>query len=389
MMTSLKIALVLFFSWCAVEAHAQVARPPQFVNLAFDGSKSPSMWRDTLSFAKTQDLKFTYFMSGVYFIDQGSRNLYDAPRNGIGKSAIGFGGSATDIRNRNQWVEAAINSGHEIAGHANGHFDGSSWSLNNWLYELEHFSLFLVRAQETYGGVQKPQRWKTLFTDEMWGFRAPQLGHNPALFQALQASGYLYDTSKVQRMDYWPQKSELGVWNFPLAGLRMAYSGKNTLSMDYNMYVAQSGGKPGDPVNFQRWEDEVVETYLNYFKHNYYGNRAPVDIGHHFSLWNGGIYWRGLQRVAAAVCHLPEVVCGTYQDLMAFLSKKSKQEIQAYQAGQFPKFTQQGLLPASFHPVLLKTFADPELSPEELEQLAKQACPSESHLEEDQGDFAL
>jgi peptidoglycan/xylan/chitin deacetylase (PgdA/CDA1 family) len=373
----------------AAQGQNSVRRPPQFVNLAFDGSKSARMWRDTLDFAHNNSVKFTYFMSSVYFISNNSRNIYNAPRHGLGRSAIGFGGTAADIQNRNAWVEAAMARGHEMAGHANGHFDGSSWSLDNWLYELEHFSLFMVRAEQQYGGVRQPRAWRQLFESRMLGFRAPQLGHNQQMFRALQHTGYRYDTSKVQRMDYWPQKDANGVWNFPLAGVRMAYSGRNTLSMDYNMYVAQSGATQGDPANFQYWEDEVVETYLNYFRHNYYGNRAPVDIGHHFSLWNGGIYWRALQRVAQAVCHLPEVVCGTYQDMMAFLDSKPSQEIQAYQAGRFAKFQRQALLPEPIRPASLREFSDPELSAQELEELSHQACPSEAHQEDLSLDFEI
>ncbi len=74
------------------------------------------------------------------------------------------------------------------------------------------------------------------------GFRAPLLGHDEATYEALAAKHFTYDTSKTNEMGYWPQR-ERGIWNFPLAQLRIAGTGKRTLSMDYNFYFAQSGGK--------------------------------------------------------------------------------------------------------------------------------------------------
>ena len=82
-------------------------------------------------------------------------------------------------------------------------------------------------------------------------------------------------------MDYWPQKIN-GIWNFPLADLRIYDTGKPTLSMDYNFYYSQSGGKP-DLKNAGKFREEMFNTYLAYFETNYYGNRAPIHIGHHFS----------------------------------------------------------------------------------------------------------
>src|SRR5262249_31924984 len=69
---------------------------------------------------------------------------------------------------------------------------------------------------------------------------------------------------------------------------------------------------------------------------NYFGNRAPVHIGHHFSLWNGGAYWNAMQAFAKNVCGLPEVQCVTYKDLQAFMDKNAANRA-AYMAGNFTK----------------------------------------------------
>lgn len=371
--------LLLLLLLMPAYAQAQVERPPQYVSLAFDGSKSTSMWKSTLDFARQNDIKFTYFVSSVYFIDNANKRTYVAPKLGAGKSAIGFGGTAEDIKARNAWMEKAIAEGHEMAGHANGHFDGSKWSLQDWLNELAQFQLFMFEAPK-YGGVKNMQIWDYAYSNPSFGFRAPQLGHNASMFKALKSTGYKYDTSKIKRMDQWPVKNSDGLWEFALAGLKMSRSGKNTASMDYNLYVAQSGGTKGNASNYKKWEDEVFETYMNYFKNNYLGNRAPIDIGHHFSLWNGGIYWNAMQRFAQAVCHLPEVICGTYQDLLSFVESKPSSMLQAYQNGNFKKMSSNAM-PAMLHRMSTKSFGG-ELAPSELEELQHQLCPPEAHAED-------
>ncbi len=361
-----------------------VDRPPQFINLAFDGSKSTRMWQETTRFAQQHNIKFTYFISGVYFLSNQNRNSYQGPGRSAGRSDIGFGGTAEDIQIRNQWVEHAYRSGHEIASHANGHFNGSSWSAQSWLNELIQFENFLQAAPSQYGGFRQPRNWQRYVDRNLVGFRAPLLGKSSGMYQALQNQGYVYDTSRVEAATYWPRVVN-GLWNFPLASLRMAYSNKRTLSMDYNMYVAQSGGSAGSSANYQQWENEVYETYLRYFKNNYIGNRAPIDIGHHFSLWNGGIYWRAMQRFAQTVCHLPEVVCGTYTELVHFLNRNND-KIASYQAGSFPRASVDQL-PPSLQRISLhqkSDFYNETMTPELIEELESQVCPSEAHLEEDE-----
>ena len=355
-----------------------VERPPQYVNLAFDGSKSTRMWKNTTDFANAENIKFTYFISGVYFISDANKRFYKGPRRNAGSSDIGFGGSPAHVKARANWVNFAYSKGHEIAAHANGHFDGSRWSINEWASELQQFMNVLSIAPQNYGG-PRLNAWNRILNNII-GFRAPLLGKNQSMYSALAQSDYAYDTSRVRPANHWPQVVS-GVWNFPLASLRMAYSGKRTLSMDYNMYVAHSDGKKGSAANYDRWENEVYLTYLKYFKANYIGNRAPLDIGHHFSQWNGGIYWRAMQRFARTVCGIPEVICGTYTDLLDFLNKKGAGTIQQYQAGKFPRASATNL-PASIQQITDINWADEALTPEIIKQLESQVCPSEAHMDD-------
>ena len=124
------------------------------------------------------------------------------------------------------------------------------------------------------------------------------------------------------------------MWNFPLAEVVIAGTGKKTLSMDYNFYYAQSRGEP-DYAHSDLFEQQMYDTYVNYFNNNYNGNRAPIHIGHHFSKWNNGAYWRAMQRFAAAVCAQPEVECINYRELTEYMDKVPNSVIDQWQQGNF------------------------------------------------------
>ncbi len=123
------------------------------------------------------------------------------------------------------------------------------------------------------------------------------------------------------------------MWNFPLAQVRVVGSGKRTLSMDYNFYYTQSGGT-SKAENKELYKKEMLDTYMKYFQDNYFGNRAPVHIGHHFSKWNGGAYWEAMQAFTKRVCGLPEVKCVTYNELVKFMEAHVADRAK-YQAGSF------------------------------------------------------
>jgi hypothetical protein len=86
----------------------------------------------------------------------------------------------------------------------------------------------------------------------------------------------------------------------------------------------------------------MIDTYRKYFADNYYGNRAPVHIGHHFSKWNGGAYWNAMKTFAKEVCAKPEVKCVTYKELAAFLETRTPDQLKDYKNGAFPKLPRPG-----------------------------------------------
>src|SRR5262245_49952572 len=90
-------------------------RPPQFVLLAFDGSLNNAFCDESRAFAKDAKVKFTYFISGTYFIPNAQKRQYVGPHgHGPGSSEIGFGGDLGSIALRFKNVQAAADDGHEI-----------------------------------------------------------------------------------------------------------------------------------------------------------------------------------------------------------------------------------------------------------------------------------
>lgn len=319
-----------------------VERPPQIVVLAFDGSKSTAMWQETRDFAATmtragKPLKFTYFINAAYYIADAYKRTYIAPAAGAGVSAIGFGGAVGDVLARFEQTNFAFLDGHEIANHATGHFDGTQWSEAQWRSELaQFFSLLanLFQVNQVAPPASFPGGW-ALRREDFVGFRAPQLGRNPAMYVALAGERALYDTSKTARPTVWPRRED-GLWQFPLGEIEIAGTTRRTLSMDYNFYYVQSQARE-DLAHASAYEEQMLQSYFRYFDGNYNGTRAPLNIGHHFSKWNGGAYWRAMQRFAEAACGLPEVQCVDYRALLRFMNSRAPGDIAAYERGQFAR----------------------------------------------------
>lgn len=333
--TALTVASVSSTAWST-----QLLRPPQFVVLSFDGSKSIRKWQETRQFARENNLKFTYFISGVYYIKGANKNLYVNPTHGIGKSAIGFGGDGADIKQRIYETLKTEKEGNEIASHVNGHYGnaGKFWNLSQWQSEFDQFFRFLsdifsINALSAEGNLSS--EWASMLSRSNHGLRAPMLEYNDDMYRVMADENMSYDTSQVWKQGTWPlRKPGTNIWITPLNGLGIAGTAKRTLSMDYNFYYSQSGGKD-DLKNAELYSQQMLDTYMAYFKNNYNGNRAPVIIGHHFSDWNGGAYWRAMQTFAKTVCHMEEVKCVTHSELVKYLNENTA-NIAKYQKSEFP-----------------------------------------------------
>ncbi|MEM9695861.1 MAG: hypothetical protein AAGA56_25180, partial [Myxococcota bacterium] len=117
------------------------------------------------------------------------------------------------------------------------------------------------------------------------GFRAPFLAGNSGLVHALLKRRYLYDASQVSPPGNPLRLSVAGLTGRAMLGFAlMQHRGTRTIPMDYNYYRAGVGEKQM-VADYQR---SIVRTAQSRGRH-------PWGVGHHFSLWRDGAYWRALQ----------------------------------------------------------------------------------------------
>lgn len=367
------VALSLIAPHLASAQVNPVKRPPQFVLLAFDGSYNNDVWEYSRNFTKTKkqqgtDVRFTFFINPSYLLteDSSSNRHYHAPhKSRPGTSNIGWGDNNKDVGLRVDQMNEAFREGHEIASHTVGHYNGSQWSADQWTSEFRQFDDILLNFFRYNNMGPSPMGYnRLLFTKDIVGFRAPQLGYNNALYSIMPSFGFSYDTSKATTDEtYWPRKNR-GLWNFPLAQVKEPGGGRRWISMDYNFCfrdsarilsespetlkltlkkangkVVKNGDKSCLNVITDNQKKEVKNNMMNiyraYFNMNYYGNRAPIHIGHHFSSWMKGAYLEAFFQFANEVCSKPEVKCVTYAELQQFMDNQQKSQIDALQAGKF------------------------------------------------------
>lgn len=363
------------FTFAGKAQAKSVERPPQFVIFAFDGSYTNEVWKYSRDFTKRQkqygvDNRFTFFINPVYLVAPEKKSIYKAPT-GYNGSAIGWGDDKQDVAARIDEMNEAFLEGHEIANHAVGHHDGSKWSKDDWDLELKQFNYILDNVFNINGITRTKKGYTDLKFDyrrDVVGFRAPLLGFSNGLWPALKNVGIKYDTSQKAAETYWPRKVN-GLWNFPLALIQEPGSDRKWVSMDYNFCYRDSlrirteepsvmSFKASDPMlgvvkgngdkNCLRSIPErqkkavkanMMNLYRSYFAKNYYGNRAPLHIGHHFSQWMSGAYFEAFFEFANEVCSKPEVKCVTYKELMEYMEEQPSSKIDAFERGQFAKLT--------------------------------------------------
>ena len=298
---------------------------PQFVLLSFDGSKSVDMLNETLAFeqkmqTEQKPLHFTYFINAAYFLTQDNSDLYKAPDQATGTSNIGWSSSAQDIPLRVAAFNTAFAEGNDIGSHSAGHFDGSAWTYDEWNQEFNSFTSLMANVQQN----NPSQKIDTpTFLTGINGFRAPNLGVNSNLYKVLGDLHFAYDGSGVSAIDAWPSKDSYGVWHIPLSTVFLGANIHPVIAMDYNEWMRQSNVQEiavkGTPL-WTSYFNEVETAYMNLFNTHYNGNRGPVVIGDHFSKWNDGVYWEAMKTLAENVCGMPNVRCGTFKDLVAYMN---------------------------------------------------------------------
>jgi peptidoglycan/xylan/chitin deacetylase (PgdA/CDA1 family) len=347
------LSLLLLWNFVSVKAFA-AERPPQFVMMAFDNCQENETWKGVDQFLTEMNsvdqnrLRFTFFVSGVGFLTDSARTQYVDPLLRRGKSNINFGGSKQDILQRISFMNKVFNEGNEIASHAVGHFDGSKWTSAQWHHEFSQFVNILRNLADLNGflGADRDQARLAFSPFDISGFRAPYLGGSKDLIRVIQDVGYDYDTSDVDAnydAPKWPSRyvvdGKPGPWSFGLSWVKPQNLPQQIPAMDYNFCFRQAGGCPEKYPDTLRGAEKdganMLAAYQDLFLKSYNGNRAPLNIGHHFQQYRGGVYDRVLLKFARQVCSLPEVRCTNYKQLVTFMNEMSEDERRAYQAGSF------------------------------------------------------
>ncbi|MGW0465391.1 hypothetical protein ACWDX6_08990 [Streptomyces sp. NPDC003027] len=297
-------------------------QPPQFVVFSWDGAGEDSqrLFSHFRKVGKKYDATMTYFLSGVYLLPEEKRKLYEPPQHAAGRSDIGFndteGIRATVRELRGAWLE-----GNEVGTHFNGHFCGKeggvgNWSVEDWKSEIRQAKSF-VKNWKTNSGLTTEQPLPFDYDKELVGARTPCLEGRANFVQAASQLGFRYDTSGVNDQ-IWPKKDH-GLWDLSMQLVPVPGRAFQTLSMDYNFLVNQSGTTQGDPSKHEYWGNQMRDGLVQAFNRSYHGNRAPLIIGNHFESWNGGTYMRAIEQTIATVCVQKDVKCVSFRQLADWL----------------------------------------------------------------------
>ena len=307
------LAFLPFLAATAIAAAADMAEPRQVVVISFDGAQHVAQWKRSRALAERTGARFTYFLSCVYLLAPEHRTLYQGPAHRAGRSNVGFGGSKEEVAERLGEIWTARQEGHEIASHGCGHFDGKDWSRADWSAELDAFARIVRDAWTTNGIDGEPEGWRHFAESDFRGFRAPYLSTNEALFEALAEAGMDYDASGVSKGPAQPE-TRSGLRRFALPMVPEGPAARPVIAMDYNLFARHSNAVETEDRD-GRFAERAYKAFKAAFDEQHDGRRIPLQIGYHFTLMNGGAYWRALERFAEEVCVMPDVDCISYAEL--------------------------------------------------------------------------
>ncbi|MEY9844400.1 hypothetical protein [Streptacidiphilus sp. MAP5-3] len=300
-------------------------RPPQFVVFSWDGAGEDSKKLFSHFRGVAQEVKATmsFFLSGIYVLPEGKKDLYLPPGHRPGASDIGY--LADDhVKMTLDQVRGAWLEGHEIGTHFNGHFCSpatgvGTWTPAQWRSELEQ-AIGFVETWKTNTGRAELEPLPFDYRKELIGGRTPCLLGQKHLLPTVAAMGWKYDASSPGGLQMWPGKTAHGLWNFPLQSIPFPGHSFQVLSMDYNMLANQTGGTPnGNPAKRPYWQQQSYLSYMAGFNRAYTTNRAPFFIGNHFESWNGGIYMKSVEQALRDIAGKPDVRLVSFRQLVAWL----------------------------------------------------------------------
>jgi hypothetical protein len=295
-------------------------KPPLFIVVSFDGAGDLALWARWRAVARQVNARMTFFLSGPYLYPGDRRTDYKPPYKKPGASDIGWGDTA-NILGRTKVLREAIAEGHEIGTHANGHFCGATgigrWTTAQWTAELSAFDRMVRTGPSLATGktLEPPFDPATVK-----GMRTPCLeGNRPAYRLAMAQRRMLYDASAPGYIA-WPQKAD-GLWNFPLESVTLAGTAKKTLTMDYNLWFAQTQARTAPIAQAPVLKAQVLATYRQALAKSRASGNPPLFLGNHFNRWNNSVYSDALTAFVTETCKQPDVRCVSNMELASWLAK--------------------------------------------------------------------
>ncbi|YAL82920.1 hypothetical protein ACMYYO_13510 [Dermacoccaceae bacterium W4C1] len=296
--------------------------PPQFVVVSWDGGGESNFKLNShfQKVAQQYGASMTFFLSGIYFLPRSKKDLYTPPGHKPGASDIGYFPDKL-IHSTIEQIGKAWTAGHEIGTHFNGHFCGpkgvQTWSVADWKTEIALAEKFVAQWRTNTGFTDLPPL-PFDYRKELIGGRTPCLEGTDNVRKAAAELGWRYDSSG-SRYAMWPKKVD-GIWDLSMQSVPFSGSGpKEVIAMDYNFLANQSKVTKGDPAQYPKWKQQMVDSLMAGFRNSYEGNRSPLIIGNHFEQWNGGIYMEAVAEVMRQVSSYPEAKMVSFRQLCDWL----------------------------------------------------------------------
>ncbi|HEY9314572.1 polysaccharide deacetylase [Williamsia sp.] len=310
-------------------------KPPQFILFSFDGVGVSENWDLFLETAEQSDARFSALMTGLYFLTDDNKHEYQGPRHAPGESSLAFGGTRVEVIEQIEYLNRTWYGGHEMGTHYVGHFcagtryPGRDWSTEDWDHELTQFFRLMTDWRELNNIRTGPDL--AFGPEVVKGGRTQCLeGGMGELFPALGRHNMTWDSSKAAQKAgvYWPTKVG-SIWEFPVPYVWSPPLQAQQTALDYNFWVSVNGGHDRR-ADSARIAKVVTGTYDYMFTRAFEGNRAPLVIANHLNDWNGNAFNPPTVRFMADKCAMAEVVCATYQDVIAWMELQDPAVLQQW-----------------------------------------------------------
>jgi len=256
-----------------------------YVLVTFDGSYSLEAWNKFLEYSEKENIKFTFYVSGVSFLGDDEKNNYVCPYNKKikGVSEIKFGGSDEDVKTRIELARKAQKDGHSMEIHLNGHFSGANWKKSHWDYEFEQFFAFTGFLDT------KPRH-----------IRFPLLAYNENVYDILKKYEIktVLSTQKKKEDEnneyYKVSVSKQGekkyvFYEFPIPVVK--YGDSKTIMMDYNLWLRDN--KSG--LTEKKLLEKIEKFYLSEAD-LCFEKKMPFFVSLHFTPYLQDAYWKSLKN---------------------------------------------------------------------------------------------